>query len=543
LHQIPIIHLFILDFKHSNYDQKNMYSYFYKKVLITIFIIVIFTPPIKTVFGLKHVISQTENRKLASIPELRMNLQSFQKFPFKFERYYKDHFGFRNKLVYLNSYFKANWVKVSPVPHVIIGKGNWLFWTGQGLIKDFRGLISLSTLQLETWKKNLEYKKNWLEKRSIRYLCVVAPDKQSIYPEYMPSYQNKVNKKTRFDQLLDYLKNKSDVKIIDLRPPLRGAKGNDLLYFQRDSHWNHKGAYIAYKSIMNQVLSWFPDEKMIDFHISDYEINSEIISMKSRGMESTLRLYLPKIPGWTLVSTPSFRFISPCAKKLELFKKAGNSGPFAKALEPFAKECPNSNLSAIVIRDSMFTEVEPFLSENFNSILYLWPLSRWKAYDNKYLKGYVEKIKPDIVIEEIGERMLFGGVSPDKFHFYNGTSYLRSGKIEEAVIQFNEALRLKPNYAKAHYNLGIALEKQNKSAKAMKHYIKAIQIKQNYAKAHNNLGCVLFSLDRIEEAITHFRIALKSKSNYSDAQINLKAALTASKKAGRTYCKRSKVDK
>ncbi|MBT7087643.1 tetratricopeptide repeat protein, partial [bacterium] len=215
---------------------------------------------------------------------------------------------------------------------------------------------------------------------------------------------------------------------------------------------------------------------------------------------------------------------------------------FAKALEPFAKECPNSNLSAIVIRDSMFTEVEPFLSENFNSILYLWPFSRWKAYDNKYLKKYVQKIKPDIVIEEIGERMLFGGVPPDKFHFYNGTSYLRSGKAEAAAIQFNEALRLKPNYAKAHYNLGLAFEKQNKPTNALKHYVKAIQIKQNYAKAHNNLGCVLLSLDRLNEAITHFRKALKIKSDYSNAQINLKASLTAYKKNGRTYCKKSNID-
>jgi tetratricopeptide (TPR) repeat protein len=241
----------------------------------------------------------------------------------------------------------------------------------------------------------------------------------------------------------------------------------------------------------------------------------------------------------------------PCAQKNKLFEMPENpalfkkkpQGPFNRIYHaPFAKECSGSKLRAIVIRDSMFTDVEPFFSENFNLILYLWPSIRWKAYDNKFLTEYIEKVKPDVVIEERGERMLFEGISPERFHFNHGTSFLRSGKIQEAVIQFNEVLRLKPDYSKAHYNLGIAMEKKYKPDNAMKHYKKAILIKQDYAQPHNNIGCILFNMNKIEMSIYHFRSALSIRPDCHETNMNLKTALKALERPGSGYCKSSGID-
>jgi tetratricopeptide (TPR) repeat protein len=516
-----------------------------KLLLIGMFLFTIFVPPLKTLIGLKKVVSQGENRKLASIPKFSMNARSIKEFSSEFENYYEDNFGFRGAFVYLNSLIKVYWLNISAVPKVITGKDDWLFWTGEELIEDYRGLITLSSLQLETWREELEYKYKWLEKHKIRYLYVVVPDKQTIYPEYLPDSVNKVQKKTKLDQLLEYLKSNSKFKIFDMRDPLMEAKKRGLLFFPRDSHWNVPGALIAYKSIMKQVLQMFPNVNMVDFNISDYEENHEIISMKSRGMESTLGLFFSPVPGWTLVSTPGFKLKKSCAVTVELFKKNKNPDEFSKVLEPFAKSCPKAKLRAIVIRDSMFTDVEPFLSENFQLILYLWPMQRWKAYEykyDKYIMEMIEKIKPDIVIEERGERMLFDGVPADKYHFYHGTSFLKSGKIDRAVIQFNEAIRLNPNYSKAHYNLGITLEKQNKTADAAEQYDKVLMIDDDYAEAHNNLGCVLFRMKNVEKSIFYFRRALRIKSNYPDAQKNLETALKAVNNKSECSCISSKIE-
>src|SRR5947209_19820724 len=54
----------------------------------------------------------------------------------------------------------------------------------------------------------------------------------------------------------------------------------------------------------------------------------------------------------------------------------------------------------------------------------------------------------------------------------------------EAMI----ARRIRPAHASAHYNLGHALHTQGKVEQAMVQYREALRIKPDLAQAHNNLG-------------------------------------------------------
>lgn len=56
----------------------------------------------------------------------------------------------------------------SPVPNVLIGKNDWLFITEPNTIDDFIGADPFSQSELETWRLNLEHKRNWLVKHDIR---------------------------------------------------------------------------------------------------------------------------------------------------------------------------------------------------------------------------------------------------------------------------------------------------------------------------------------------------------------------------------------
>ena len=44
------------------------------------------------------------------------------------------------------------------------------------------------------------------------------------------------------------------------------------------------------------------------------------------------------------------------------------------------------------------------------------------------------------------------------------------GKLDQAMAQYTEALRLKPDYAEAHNNLGLALAAQGKLDQAVAQY-------------------------------------------------------------------------
>ncbi|MGD0259378.1 MAG: tetratricopeptide repeat protein [Verrucomicrobiota bacterium] len=102
-----------------------------------------------------------------------------------------------------------------------------------------------------------------------------------------------------------------------------------------------------------------------------------------------------------------------------------------------------------------------------------------------------------------------------------GIALVRKGRTDEAISQYQEAFRLKPNYADAHYNLGIALVSKGQMDEAIRQYQEAIRLKPNYAEAHYNLGAALDKKGQTDEAIRHYQEALRLKPDYAEVHNNL----------------------
>jgi len=100
-----------------------------------------------------------------------------------------------------------------------------------------------------------------------------------------------------------------------------------------------------------------------------------------------------------------------------------------------------------------------------------------------------------------------------------------AGRIQEAIPQFEEALRIRPDYVEAHNNLGLALEHLGDSQGAIEHYEQAIRMKPDYAEAHNNLAIALSRLGRQQEAISHFERSLQITPDSARTHYNLGAVL------------------
>jgi tetratricopeptide (TPR) repeat protein len=69
-----------------------------------------------------------------------------------------------------------------------------------------------------------------------------------------------------------------------------------------------------------------------------------------------------------------------------------------------------------------------------------------------------------------------------------GNALLREGKLQEAIGHFEQALRIKPDFADAHYNLGVALETLGRTQEAIQHYKQALRIKPDFTQAQNALA-------------------------------------------------------
>ena len=56
-----------------------------------------------------------------------------------------------------------------------------------------------------------------------------------------------------------------------------------------------------------------------------------------------------------------------------------------------------------------------------------------------------------------------------------------------------------PTSAKILYNLGTALAQESRHREAIPQYIEALRLRPDHAKAHNNLGWSLMKLGRLDE--------------------------------------------
>jgi type IV pilus biogenesis/stability protein PilW len=89
-----------------------------------------------------------------------------------------------------------------------------------------------------------------------------------------------------------------------------------------------------------------------------------------------------------------------------------------------------------------------------------------------------------------------------------GSEAVRNGKPQDALKEYDEALRYDPELAEAHMGKGVVLELGfNKLDEAEVEYRKAIQLKPGLAEAHNNLGQLLARTGRLEEAVKEFDAA------------------------------------
>ncbi len=99
------------------------------------------------------------------------------------------------------------------------------------------------------------------------------------------------------------------------------------------------------------------------------------------------------------------------------------------------------------------------------------------------------------------------------------------GELEEAVVQLEKAVEIKPDHGEAHSNLAIALQMLNRLDEAAIHASRAAELQPKLAEVHFNLANVLKSQRRIEEAIASYQRALSINPRYTKCHINLGIAL------------------
>lgn len=374
-----------------------------KYLLVIVFGISIYLIPVSSLLDIKtqdekefHSIERRSGVSLDkwswSITEMKYNFLILEKFV-------NDRYAFRNDLLNLHARISV-WLGQSPNRgHVVIGKEGWLFFNSNQykLMRQYQGREPLTQKEIKLWKNYFLGIQKYLNKKNIEFILAIAPDKHSIYPEYLPSYFSKKGL-TPFDQIR---RESARLNIIDLHKKLINNKAltNNLLYFKTDTHWNKYGAYIAYTEISSGIR--FPDfQKLI---IPDSCFNS-VDSIYNSDLQLLIRL--PNSMPDQIYSVTGSCFgsdsIYKCSDLSFMDGSLLKNGQFISIINSHFVLNKSKMGRALIIGDSFMIGMSAYFNSSFGSICYKHVLSNQK----ENLMDIVNEFEPDIVIWEMVERTL-----------------------------------------------------------------------------------------------------------------------------------------
>ncbi len=268
---------------------------------------------------------------------------------------------------------------------MILGKDGWLFYTEDGSLDDFTNENALTAEELRRWRDVVVRARNWCQARGIVYLFTLPPDKYVIYPEFYPPSVKALGPVSRTDQVMTATLDTGVV--LDIRQAILTGSRRERVFDVTDTHWNERGAFIAYQQIIEALRTRVPavppahDRSEFDAPTREVEGRdlAAMMGLKRVLREQDLRL-VPKTPR-------KYRVLEP----LGGYATGGNG--------LIITEIPGSTLPrAVIFRDSFTSKLAPFLSEHFSRAVYLW--------QNDFDAKIVGEEHPDVVIQEIVGRHL-----------------------------------------------------------------------------------------------------------------------------------------
>lgn len=365
-------------------------------ILVGLFALVLSLPITCSICGFKGGLRIDEFRTMAKFPSPTEDAIGLQDYCKQAEKYFDDHFGLRDFLIASDLHIQSSLFPGETHGYVLIGNHGWLYYLGEKktLVNDRLGIRKLTRPELESERLLLEKRRDELEALGIKYMLVVAPNKESVYPEYLPSWLRQPAV-TKLDQFIRYMRLHSAVDIVDLRAALRQENSSGPSFFKTDTHWNMRGGFLAYQSIMTRLTNQFPEA--IVLRPGDFNIVHVTTSGGDLGRFLAHTSLLDDC-AWSFVpkgGLPGISFFESDTNQLtwEQFAKL----PYLAPSEIVAvNNCGTNHI--MIFGDSFGVEMEPFFGLSFGKSEFFD-----KAFDPKY----IDRDKPNVVIEEIAERFLF----------------------------------------------------------------------------------------------------------------------------------------
>jgi hypothetical protein len=147
------------------------------------------------------------------------------------------------------------WSSDAPIESqkILVGRDDWLFLRNDtnDVQGQHTGRVSLGPTVESEWADLFDRRSKVVADEGALWLCAIAPDKESVYPEYLPP-ETLPSDSRPVHRLLEIAR-ETDASVVYLLDALQGAKDVGELYPRTDTHWAYRGAYVGYVAICQEL--------------------------------------------------------------------------------------------------------------------------------------------------------------------------------------------------------------------------------------------------------------------------------------------------
>lgn len=291
-------------------------------------------------------------------------------FPEKFSDYFSSHLAFRDYLISGDSEIQSRLFGVSNVDTVIVGTEGWLYY--KDTLDDYLGQNRMSERSIYNAAHNLALLQQYVTEQGADFVFTVAPNKNSLYGQNMPYYmQHQVSEEknmTLFQPALE----KAGVSYVDLFAAFEEQE--ETLYLKRDSHWNQKGAILAYHTLLDSL----------QVEHNTYEDTDAVREKNEIGDLNQMLYPATAKPEWNYIyqNENTFSYVTDTESVEDAWIETENG---------------KGSGNVLMFRDSFGNTLLPLMANQFE-----------KGYFSKSvpyrITEYMEKTSPNLVIVEKVER-------------------------------------------------------------------------------------------------------------------------------------------
>lgn len=312
-------------------------------------------------------------------------------------------YSFDFSLPFINGFFYKFGVSTNP-NQVVIGKNDWLYLGDQ-----YSKTISVkrlgSTIESTHAAKKIGVATkswdSWLKSKGVlAYKIMLGPDKDTIYPEFLPDWA-----KPTGNSVTDTLLANTDQNIyIDTRGVLKNAKSlfSEPLYYKTDTHWNSLGAWVAFNTLAMDMARFDSKLKLL----SEQQVHiSEVKKRNGGDLSGFLRLNDQLIDKEIIINIDNEKY-SIETEQYDFDTGhlifSGNNPKISSPKSPILVKSKNAlnRKKVLWLRDSFGSSISPFMSATFSEVLQL----HYNKANPEYFAKLVNKFHPDYVFITVVER-------------------------------------------------------------------------------------------------------------------------------------------